>query len=75
MVRLLLGTQWYILFNVIAGATAIPSHRPIEVIRGYEAEAADAYACAFTGFVRLERHLMNREMAVTGGLCGLSAKV
>jgi ABC-type anion transport system duplicated permease subunit len=55
MVRLLLGTQWYILFNVIAGATAIPSHRPIEVIRGYEAEAADDYACAFTGFVRLER--------------------
>src|ERR1039458_6231544 len=25
MVLLLLGTQWYILFNVIAGATAIPS--------------------------------------------------
>jgi NitT/TauT family transport system permease protein len=25
MVLLLLGTQWYILFNVIAGATAIPT--------------------------------------------------
>jgi len=26
IVLLLLGTQWYILFNVIAGASAIPSH-------------------------------------------------
>ncbi|MCX5999245.1 MAG: ABC transporter permease subunit [Chloroflexi bacterium] len=34
IVLMLLGTQWYILFNVIAGATAIPSDLK---------EAADAY--------------------------------
>jgi hypothetical protein len=41
-----------------------------------EAEAVDAYACAFTGFIRLEWHLMNRDMVRSqGGFCDPSAKV
>jgi NitT/TauT family transport system permease protein len=42
IVLLLLGTQWYILFNVIAGATAIPTDLK-EVCQVYHLKGADRW--------------------------------
>jgi NitT/TauT family transport system permease protein len=59
IVLLLLGTQWYILFNVIAGATAIPTDLK-EVCRTYQLSRAERWKRLFlpaifpyliTGFV------------------------
>jgi NitT/TauT family transport system permease protein len=59
VILLLLGTQWYILFNVIAGATAIPSDLK-EVCSTYQLSTAERWRRLFlpaifpyliTGFV------------------------
>ena len=46
IVLLLLGTQWYILFNVIAGATAIPSDLK-EVCQTYRLSRSDRWRQLF----------------------------
>jgi len=59
IVLLLLGTQWYVLFNVVAGATAIPSDLK-EVCGAYQLSGAERWRRLFlpaifpyliTGFV------------------------
>jgi NitT/TauT family transport system permease protein len=46
VILLLLGTQWYILFNVIAGATAIPSDLK-EVCSTYQLSTAERWRRLF----------------------------